>query len=81
MTSEFAQFGALGICVLGMAGYIMYLHKAHIKERKEKDEVIKKQFDRMHEMADKTNEITKENTSVLASLKTLLEMDIKMQKK
>jgi hypothetical protein len=80
MTTEFAQFGVLGLCVVCMAGYIMYLHKAHIKERNEKDAVIREQFSRMHEMADTTNEITKENTSVLTALKTLLEMDIKLKK-
>lgn len=72
--SVFIQYGALGTFVVGMGWYIIYLHKERRKERKESNEIIQKQFETQ-------NELTKETSSILAGLKTLLEVDIQIRKK
>lgn len=64
--NELTQYGFPGIAVIGLAGFIMYLMKIHREERAEFRKTIEQQFDDV-------NKNTKENTSVLSALKTMLE--------
>lgn len=66
MTDQLVQYGLLGICVLGLAGYILKVEKTHSEERSE----WRRQQDRQSE---EMNRNIRENTSILSSLKTLLE--------
>lgn len=60
------QYGPWGIAVVAMAGFIMYLMKSHRDERNEWGK-------RNERQTDESNRITRENTNILSSLKTLLE--------
>lgn len=71
--TELAQYGILGLCVIGLAGYILIIDKRHSKERKEWRETEEKNFDRLNEMNDETNKVLRENSNILSGLKTLLE--------
>lgn len=63
---ELAQYGILGIICAALAAYVLMIEKRHARERKEWQETINKQFD-------EANKTTRENTSVLSSLKTIIE--------
>lgn len=78
------KYGLPGAALFALGWYIISLEERHRKERKEWREqqekergedrkLQEKQFDRMNEQADITNENIRENTSILSSLKTLLE--------
>lgn len=64
--SELSQYGILGIICAALAGYVLMIEKRHVKERKEWKETIERQFD-------EANKTTRENTSVLSALKTIIE--------
>lgn len=64
--SELAQYGILGIICAALAAYVLHIEKRHSSERKEWKETIDKQFT-------EANKTTRENTSVLSSLKTIIE--------
>lgn len=49
------------------------LEKQHKEEREEWKDMIEAQFKRMNEQADEHSRLQREHTSVLASLKTMLE--------
>jgi hypothetical protein len=64
--NDLLNYGVLGICVLGLAGYILRIESRHKEERDEWKRSIDRQFDRQNENIEK-------NTSILSALKTLLE--------
>lgn len=64
--TELAQYGILGIICAALAAYVLHIEKRHSKERREWQDTINKQFD-------EANKTTRENTSVLSSLKTIIE--------
>lgn len=63
---DLLNYGVLGILVVGLSFYILYLHKMYNKKLEKKDEIIK-------QTQDKSIEAINNNTNVLSSLKTLLE--------
>lgn len=63
---ELAQYGILGIICAALAAYVLMIEKRHTKERREWQDTINKQFD-------EANKTTRENTSVLSALKTIIE--------
>lgn len=73
MIELFLQYGVLGGVVVGLAGYILRIEGRHKKERKEWMEMQERQFDRTNDMTDETHRVLRENTNILAGLKTLLE--------
>jgi hypothetical protein len=84
MENELLKYGLSGICIAGLAWYILHSEESHRKERKEwRDQqkleteqnlkVQKEQFDRINEISDTSNQLTRENTNILTGLKTLLE--------
>lgn len=66
MNELLSHYGILGLCVAGLCYYILKIEKRHASERSEWKETIDKQFD-------EANKNTRENTSVLSSLKTIIE--------
>lgn len=60
------KYGLPGIVIAGLAWFVLYLMKEHKKERKEWRES-------QEMLQDDTNRNIRENTNVLAGLKTLLE--------
>lgn len=60
------KYGLPGIVIAGLAWFVLYLMKEHKKERKEWRESQER-------LQDDTNRNIRENTNVLAGLKTLLE--------
>lgn len=70
------QYGALGIIVIAMFWYILFLHKERKAERAEYNTMIQKQFDKGNTNDEKAVEATKEFSNILAGLKTLIELDI-----
>ena len=64
--NELSQYGILGVICTALAGYVLMIEKRHTKERKEWKETIERQFD-------EANKTTRENTSVLSALKTIIE--------
>ncbi len=73
MDKELFQYGVLGIAVIGMGWFIMYLIKDHRKERKEWREFQEKQTDRMIEQGDEHSKVIREHSNLLSGIKTLLE--------
>jgi len=61
-----AQYGPLGLILIALGFYIIHLHKMHNEERKEWKEIAKE-----------SNQNIKDNTSILSSLKTMLEYQLK----
>ena len=64
--NDLTQYGILGIIVVALAAYVLRIEKRHKEERDEWRKVMEKQGDEM-------NKTSKENTSILSGLKTLLE--------
>lgn len=64
--NDLTQYGILGIVVTGLCWYIIHIEKRHKEERQEWKQTIEKQFD-------EANKTTRENTSVLSALKTIIE--------
>lgn len=61
------EYGIAGVAIGGLAYFIMYLMKQHKEERHE--------WQRTNErLQDESNKNIKENTNILAGLKTLLEI-------
>lgn len=77
MQNVLLQYGILGVVVLGMASYIMYLHKEHNKQRKEWLQTLDRLLDKADSRERETTQVVKENTGILAGLKTLFEIHIK----
>lgn len=73
MDKELIQYGALGVCVIGMATYIIRIEMRHAKERKEWGEKDDKKFEQVNKITEENNKVLRENTNILAGLKTLLE--------
>lgn len=64
--TDLANYGILGIIVLALAGYVLSIEKRHREDRES--------WQRSNErLTEETNKNIRENTSVLSSLKTLLE--------
>jgi len=61
-----SHYGLPGIVIAAMATYVVMIERRHTKERKEWKETIERQFD-------EANKTTRENTSVLSALKTIIE--------
>lgn len=66
LVDGFLANGVLGLAVLGMAMYILFLHKTYVK-------VHKQSQDDWKDIAREGHNIMRENTSILSALKTLLE--------
>ena len=64
--SELGNYGILGIIVIALAAYILSIEKRHREERSDWQRVNERQMEEQ-------NRNIKENTSILSSLKTLLE--------
>jgi hypothetical protein len=73
MNEVLVKYGFPGIVIAGMAWFILYLMKEHKKERKEYLQTSEKQFDRLNQITDDSNKVTRENTNILQGLKALLE--------
>lgn len=77
------QYGPLGLVILALFFYVIYRDKAHEKERekireqqdKERIEMMA-QFSKQHsealEVTKNNNEVTRNNTSVLSEIATLI---------
>lgn len=68
-----SQWGVAGAIIIALATYVIRIETRHKSERKEWKDTIEKQFNRMDEMSDEGHKVTRENTSILQGLKTLLE--------
>lgn len=73
MENEFLQYGVLGMAVVGMGWFIMYIIKDHRKERKEWRDFQEKQMDRIIEQGDESNKVIRDHSNLLSGIKTLLE--------
>lgn len=84
MQNIFLSYGLTGAIILALGMYILKLEDRHKKERKEWSEkqekenerdrdIHQRQFTRMNEMSDQSNEVMRENTNILSGLKSLLE--------
>ena len=73
MEKELLQYGPLGIMVIGMAWFILYMVKDHRKERKEWREFQEKQTDRMMEQGEESNKVIRDHSNLLSGIKSLLE--------
>jgi len=73
MENELLKYGVLGVVVIGMAWFIMYMVKDHRKERKEWREFQEKQMDRIMKAGDESNRVIREHSNLLSGIKTLLE--------
>lgn len=62
----------LGVCVIGMAIYIVKQETEHRKERKSWQDLIIKQFDDVKEVAEKKAVLDAAHISVLSRIETLL---------
>jgi len=78
------KYGLPGVVIIGLSAFVMKLIEWQRKDRKEwKDEMIKMQdehrksqernFDRLSQLTDESNRVTRDNTNILTGLKTLLE--------
>ena len=66
MKEVLSDYGILGVMLAALAAYVLMIEKRHKEERKEWKETIERQFD-------ESNKTTRENTSVLSSLKAIIE--------
>lgn len=66
MNAALEQYGLAGVVIIGMAWFIMFLMKQHKEERENWSRANERQ-------QEDSNKNIKENTNVLAGLKTLLE--------
>jgi len=77
LSDGFAKQGVLGLIILALGVFIVWLMNGHKKERDEfrKDIIDWRNENRkeLMDIADRSIEAQQENTSVLSSLKTLLE--------
>lgn len=73
MNEVWAQYGVLGLAVIGLGAYIVRIEQRHKKERDEWRITIEKQFDKLDERSEETNKTTRETGNILTGLKTLLE--------
>jgi len=73
MSEVILQYGLAGAVILGLAGYILKIESRHRKDREEMIKKEEKNFDRLADINDETNKVLRENTNILAGLKTLLE--------
>lgn len=80
MENIFLQYGILGVIAVVLTGYIMKIEKRHRSERSEwkKDMLIqhKEHIEERKEERKETNQVIRDNTNILAGLKTLLEHKI-----
>lgn len=67
MNELIKEWGAPGIIVVSLAWYVLLIEKRHREERKEWRETSER-------LTDETNKNIRENTGILAGLKTLLEI-------
>ena len=78
------KYGLPGVVIAGLAAFVLKLIDWQRKDRKEWKEEIsqiqeenrkvhEKQFDRLNQLTDESNRVTRENTNILTGLKTLLE--------
>lgn len=65
MTEPLAQYGLAGLCIIGLAWFIMYLMKEHKTEREEWRRFQERQND-------EANRNINKNTDILSELTTLL---------
>jgi len=63
--TDISQYGFQGACIVGLGVFIMYIMKSHNDERTEFRKTIERQFE-------EANRNTKENTSILSELASLL---------
>jgi len=72
MEEALLNYGLPGIVIGGMSIFIMYKEKTHRDERNEWRAQASKQFDRIIEVSEKTNEAHNRNTAVLNELKGII---------
>lgn len=77
MNDLLSKFGFMGICISGMAWFIIYLIKGNRGERKEFRDMIERMSDKSDRREDETNKIMREHGNILNSLKTMIENKIK----
>lgn len=80
MSETLLQYGLAGVVIIGLAWYVMYLHKMYgkrVKDLEEKHEVDRQDFKQI--ARDGFNAV-KESTSIITSMKTLFEIAIKQNK-
>lgn len=84
MEDVFIKYGLPGAVIAGLSIFVVKLIDWHRKDRQEwqeqakrdREEAMKvqeKQFDRLSELTDESNKVTRENTNILNGLKSLLE--------
>lgn len=73
MEKSMLDYGILGIVVVALATYIIRIENRHRRERKELAERDERHFNRVNQLTDESNKVTRENTNILQGLKTLLE--------
>lgn len=77
MTSDLAQYGLAGICLVALAWFIMYLMRENKKEREETEKQHRQERENWNlinqRQLEESNKNIKENTNILSALKTLLE--------
>lgn len=66
MTEVLSQYGLAGVVIVALAGYILLIEKRHKDERDDWG----KRIDNQNQ---ESNRITRENTNILAALKSMLE--------
>lgn len=66
MITELEKYGLPGIVIGGLAWFILYLIKQHKQERTDWKSTIDKQFD-------EANKSNRQTTSLLTSIKTILD--------
>lgn len=74
------KYGLAGVCLIAMALYILKQDKhkeeqddRHEKKEKEWRDTMEKVTDKMDNRSEETNKNIRDNTNILAGLKTLLE--------
>lgn len=78
------RYGLPGVVIAGLSAFVMKLIEWQRKDRTEwRDEIERiqeenrkiheKQFDRLSQLTDESNRVTRDNTNILSGLKSLLE--------
>lgn len=78
------RYGLPGVVIGGLSAFVMKLIEWQRKDRTEwRDEIARiqeenrkiheKQFDRLSQLTDESNRVTRDNTNILSGLKSLLE--------
>lgn len=69
----FSQYGFFGVVLGGLVTWILIMRKDHKQEIGKRDEILNKISDKIDVNEKRTQDIIRDNTNILAGLKTLLE--------